>query len=532
MIMVATWVSLAFVLGLVVRTFGLPPLVGYLGAGFILSAYGFESDPALDAIAHAGVLLLLFIVGLKLRLRTLIQPEVLIGSVLHMAVVSAVIVALLYSMTTLPMQAALFTAVALSFSSTVIAAKVLEGKKELRAFHGRVAIGILIVQDLVAVGLLSFTGGHAPSPWALSLFGLFFLRPLFYRLLDISGHDELLLLFGLLIAFVFAGAGFEFFGLSSELGAVLFGILLADHKRAVELSDSLWGLKEVFLVGFFLQIGMAGVPDWLTFWHAALLCLLLPVKAMLLFFILLVFKLRARSSFLAALTLATYSEFGLIVANMGVRNGWLATDWLVLLAIAVALSFVIAAPLNRHAHVIYSWLEQWLLPFESGRRHPDDKPILLGNSHLLVMGMGRVGTGAYDLLSERGQRVIGMDSDPAKAEHHRSEGRRVLYGDAEDPGLWENLSFDEVHAVLLAMPDLEANTMAARQLRKRGFDGLICATAVHAEELDKIRKAGADVAYNYYDQVGVGFAERVWELMHRDTSPSAPEHDKDPVLPA
>lgn len=527
MIMVATWVSLAFVLGLGVRQIGLPPLVGYLGAGFLLSAYGFETDPALDAIAHAGVLLLLFIVGLKLRLRTLIQPEVLIGSVLHMAIVSTAIMALFYAMTTLSIQAALFTAIALSFSSTVIAAKVLEGKKELRAFHGRVAIGILIVQDLVAVALLSFAGGHTPSPWALGLLAMFLLRPLFYRLLDISGHDELLVLFGLLIAFVFAGAGFEYFGLSSELGAVLFGILLAEHKRAVELSNSLWGLKEVFLVGFFLQIGMAGVPDWLTFWHALLLCLLLPIKAMLFFLILLAFRLRARSSFLAALTLATYSEFGLIVASMGVRNGWLGPDWLVLFAISVAVSFVLAAPLNRHAHAIYTWLERWLLPFESHRRHPDDKPIMLGNSHLLVLGMGRVGTGAYDLLSERGARVIGMDSDPAKTEHHRAAGRRVLYGDAEDPGLWENLSFEELHAVLLAMPDLEANTMAAKQLRKRGFNGLICATAVHADELDKIRKAGADVAYNYYDHVGVGFAERVWELMHRENDEPAAVHHRD-----
>lgn len=517
MLTVAIWISLAFVLGLTARRIGLPPLVGYLVAGFTLSALGFESDATLDAIAHAGVLLLLFIVGLKLRLRTLGQPEVIVGSLLHIAVIGAVLAAGLYAATGLGAALALFVALALSFSSTVVAAKELENKKELRAFHGRVAIGILIVQDLVAIVALSLAGGPAPSPWALLVPVIFLLRPLFHRLFDISGHGELLVLFGLLVAFALAGAGFESLSLSSELGAVLFGVMLGGHKRAVELSNSLWALKEVFLVGFFLQIGMSGLPDWATFWQALLLCLLLPVKALLFFFILLAFRLRARSSFLAGVALATYSEFGLILADRAARSGWLDDDWLVLLAVTVALSFVIAAALNRHAHALYARMEPWLVRFESGKRHPDDQPIMLGNSHILILGMGRVGTGAYDFLTARGERVIGMDSDPAKVELHRREGRRVVYADAEDPGLWETLAVGELYAVLLAMPDLEANMAAAKHLRRRGFTGLICATAVYAEELERIRQAGANVAYNYYDHVGVGFAERVWELMHPET---------------
>lgn len=506
MLTATIWLSFAFGLGLLMRLIGLPPLVGYLAAGFILSANGHASNEILYQVAHAGVLLLLFSVGLKLQLKSLLRSEVLAGSLLHMLITVLILGLLLLQFTDLSLQSVALVALALSFSSTVVAAKVLEGKRELRAFHGRVAIGILIMQDLVAVAVLSLAGGDAPSPWAFLVLGFFLLRPLLHWLLDLSGHGELVLLYGLMLALVIGGGSFEQFGLSSELGALLLGMILADHKRAKELADSLWGLKEILLVGFFLQIGLSGQPSLETLEQALCLNLLLPAKALLFFFVLLLFRLRARSSFLAGLALATYSEFGLIIANLGVKQGWLDEQWLVLLAVAVALSFAVSAPLNRYAHEIYKLLEHFLHRFESSKRHPDDEPISLGNSHIVVMGMGRVGTGAYDELAGLQHRVVGLDSDLNKVERHLKASRRVLYADAEDPGFWSNLNLSGVHAVLLALPEPAAKVMAARQLRAIGFAGQISATAVFPEEVELLKNAGADQIYNYYDGVGLGFA--------------------------
>ncbi len=513
--MVALYIAIAFTLGLLVRFIGLPPLVGYLAAGFALNAYGAADADLLQHVAEIGVLLLLFSVGLKLRFKSLARAEVLGGSVLHMAIVVAVITALGYVFAGSELQTAAVIALALSFSSTVVAAKVLEEKRELRAFHGRVAIGILIVQDLLAVAFLSAAAGQSPSPWAFGLLLLPFARGVIQKLLDVSGHDELLVLYGLLLALVIGGAGFHYLGLSPELGALVLGAMLAEHPRSKELSDSLWGLKEVFLVGFFLQIGMAGIPTLETFGYALLLLLLLPLKWVLFFVVLLVFRLRARTAFLAGLSLATFSEFGLIVAHVAANNGWLSNDWLVLMAVAVAISFAIAAPINRIAHEIYDRYTSNLCRFESSKRHPDDEPISLGSASLLIMGMGRVGTGAYDFLRGRQQRVVGLDSDPGKVEHHRMAGRRVLYADAEDPGFWQNIKLDGIEAVLLAMPDLEANKIAVTQLRKRGYRGHISATGVFPEHITAVIEAGADVAYNYYDEAGVGFAEHVWEALDK-----------------
>ena len=167
--MEALWIGAAFTLGLIGRQFGLPPLAGYLLAGFVLHAFNFESGPLLDAVAHYGVLLLLFSVGLKLDLRSLLQQSILGTAVLHLSISAIFIGLLLLAASDLGTPGAVFLAVTLGFSSTVLAAKVLEDRREVRAFHGRVAIGILIIQDLVAVGLLSFSGGQEPNFWALLL---------------------------------------------------------------------------------------------------------------------------------------------------------------------------------------------------------------------------------------------------------------------------------------------------------------------------------------------------------------------------
>ena len=506
MITAAIWLSFAFGLGLLMRLLGLPPLVGYLAAGFLLSANGYETNPLIEQLAHAGVLLLLFSVGLKLRLKSLLRIEVLAGSLLHMAITVVMFSLLFHQFTGLALGSVLMVSLALSFSSTVVAAKVLESKRELRAFHGRVAIGILIVQDLVAVAMLSATSGVAPSPWSFALLGFFLLRPLLHKLLDLSGHGELVLLYGLLVALVAGGSSFEYLGLSSELGALLLGVIMADHPRSKELADALWGLKELLLVGFFLQIGLYGQPTLVTLAHAAVINIALVFKAWLFFFVLLLFRLRARSAFLAGLSLASFSEFGLIVANLGVNQGLLSQEWMVLLAVTVAISFALSAPFNRHSHEIYERFEDFLHRFESHRRHPDDEPVKLGNSHLVVMGMGRVGTGVYDELKSQGHLTVGLDSDPGKAELHRKAGRRVLYADAEDPGFWSHLDLHGVEMVILTMPEMEAKLIAVRQLRKRGFSGLISATVYFADDVSPLQEAGTDIVYDYHDGIGVGLA--------------------------
>lgn len=510
--MVAIWIAGALLLGLAVSRIGLPPLVGFLASGFVFAALGMERTPMLVDLADAGVLLLLFAVGLKLRIKTLLRYEVWGTATAHLLLTGVIGVAAAVVGGWLAPGLALVLAISFGFSSTVLAAKVLDGNRELRAVHGRVAIGILIVQDVVAVVLLAFVNAETPSPFALILLLVPFTRPLIAWLLARCGHGELLVLLGAALA-IGGGETFAAFGLSAELGALLLGMMLAAHKRAQELTTVLWSLKELFLVGFFLNIGFSGPPTWASLADALWLVALLPVKGAIFFLFLIGLGLRARTSFLTAVSLMTYSEFALIVVAVAVSNGLIGEEWLIVTALAVALSFIAAAPVNSFAHELFRRASPWLERLERDKRHPDDEPISLGRAEILVVGMGRVGSGAYDYLREQNENIVGIDSDPAKIESNVREGRRVAYADAEDPSFWHLLNIDRLRAIMLAVPDVEAKVSAARALRRRGYRGLLSATHLYPEERDPIIQAGCDVTYNYYTEAGVGFARHTYETL-------------------
>jgi predicted Kef-type K+ transport protein len=207
-------ITAAFVLGLGVRFLGLPPLVGFLLAGFGLNAAGYSSTPALELIAEVGVTVLLFTIGLKLRVGSLLRPEVWAGATLQMALTVTVFGALFFVLpfgifAGLELGTAALIAFALSFSSTVFAVKVFEEQGQSEALYARTAIGILIMQDVIAVVFLAASTGKVPSPWALGLLALIPGRHALKWLMERSGHGELLLLLGIMMTI----AGSELFEL-------------------------------------------------------------------------------------------------------------------------------------------------------------------------------------------------------------------------------------------------------------------------------------------------------------------------------
>lgn len=516
-------ISLSFALafGLSVRRVGLPPLVGFLAAGFTINAAGpalglpAETGAILDHVAHLGVLLLLFAVGLKLRLGQLAQPQVFGGALIHSVISTAVLSLGLVVFLRLDWPTALLLGVVLSFSSTVFSAKVLEAKRDIGAFYGRTAIGILIVQDIIALAALALYGGQSPSPWALAvLAALPLLRPVLHWLLDACGHDELLVLAGMLLAVVVGGAGFQAVGLGAEIGALVLGLLLSTHPRAKELSDALWGLKEIFLVAFFLQIGMSGLPGMRDLLIALALVLILPLKSALYFLLLLLFRLRARTAFLTALNLTAYSEFSLIVAAA------VLPDWTVPLALAVSLSFVIAAPLDRLADRLFERLEPWLQGFEARRVHRDELPTDLGAATVLILGMGRTGTAAYDQIAPH-FRSVGIDADTYRVQAHAAAGRNVLFADVEDAGFWRGLRMSAIEGVILAMDNVEAKESAARALRAKGFRGPIIAHALYEDHVLRLKTAGADHIYQTMNQAGIGLADQASRAIEIDREPAS-----------
>lgn len=512
------WISLAFVLGLSVRLVGLPPLVGFLATGFLLNYLGFGSGEVLQKLADLGITMLLFTIGLKMNLKVTLRPQVWAVTALHLGLVVAVLALLFFALarlgaplfTDLDARLALILAFALSFSSTVFVAKVLEQKGEMKSLHGRIAIGILVMQDVAAVAFLAASTGKLPSIWVPLLLLLMPMRPLFHRLLQQTGHGELLVLYGLVLAL--GGAElFEYGGLKDDLGALVMGLLLSAHPKASEMAKSMLGFKDLFLVGFFLSIGMTSDLSLQALVIGLALVPIVFCKSAFYYLLMTRFRLRARTSLLATLSLTNYSEFGLIVAAMAVANGWLDAAWLAVISIALSLSFVVAAPLSSQDDTIYRRYRSFWLRFQRRERLHDDRLVVASSVKIAVFGMGRVGTGAYDKMVElHGQTVIGVDSDAERVRWHLGEGRKVVRGAPSDADFWDQVDRDHsIELVMLALPKLPANLDALQQMRAIGFAGRIAATARYPDEEALLREAGADVVFNIYAEAGTGFADHV-----------------------
>lgn len=464
-------------------------------------------------------MLLLFSIGLKIRVKSLLKPQIWAVASLHMVFIVAFLGTAVYLLTYtglalfrgLDWQVSLLIAFALSFSSTVFTVKVLEEKGEMNSKHGQIAIGILILQDFFAVLFLTLSSGKIPSPWAVCLFGLIFLRRPILALMDRSGHGELLILLGLLIPI--AGAQlFDSVGMKPDLGALLVGMLLAGDQKTDELAKAILSFKDLLLVGFFLTIGLSGMPTLATVGVALLLVLAVPVKVALFYLFLTRFRLRARTSTLTSLSLATYSEFGLIVGALGAAKGWLSSEWLIIFALSLSLTFVLASPLNSAAHSIYGMLHGFLRRFETRERLPDDRVVSAGDAEAAIFGMGRVGAAAYENLQNRyGKRVIGLDFDKKTVEWHRASGLNVIQGDATDYDFWERIELQgsQIKVIMLAMPSFEANLYAAQRIRKLTSVGTIAAIVAFDDQAEILKEAGIDLVFNVHKEVGEGFANHV-----------------------
>lgn len=499
------WILAAFLAGMIAKAIRMPTLVGYLAAGLVLSLLGVQSNEIIKAIADFGVVLLLFTVGLHINFRSLVQPEVLGVGALHLITSTAVFSFILLALQT-PLLPAVLIAMGLSFSSTVLTAKSLDARGELDSYHGRLAIGILVLQDVVAVLLLAVAGDSIPSWWALALLALPLARPLLIRLMYAVGRDELLLIYGLLLAL---GVGwlFEQVGLDGKLGALVAGMLLAGDPRSDELYDNLWGLKEVFLVGFFLEVGLAGLPDGGGWGIIGLFLLILPLKGMLFFALMLLFKLRARTSFLSTVSLTAYSEFALIVVAGAAASGLIGEEFVTITGLLVAISFAVNAPISRMVNPLWQRFGPSLTRLERDVRHPDHEPFSLGSAEYVIVGMGRAGMAAYDYLVNEGKRPLGFEADPAKIKQQLENGRRVLYGDAKDPELWTDLDLSGVHGVLITLDDAVAETSAIKNLREEGFDGFITALLRYAENREALKAVGVNVSFLPVAQAGRELAQ-------------------------
>jgi Kef-type K+ transport system membrane component KefB len=481
-----------------------PLIVAYIAVG-ILVGPGLGIVTATEQVAllaEVGIAILLFLVGLKLDLHLIrtTGPVALVTGLAQVVFTSTVGfgIAVALGFDTVP---ALYIAVALTFSSTIIIVKLLSDKRELDELHGRIAVGFLIVQDLVVIlAMIVITavgdrsgerGGGASVTGEMlgaGLRGLLFVaavallaRFVLTRLLGrLAGSPELLVLFGVAWAVAVAATS-DVLGLSMEVGAFLAGVSLASTSYREALGARLVSLRDILILFFFIDLGSTmEFSDAVDQLGPALLlsAFVLIGNPLIVMVVMGLMGYRKRVSFLSGLAVAQISEFSLILAALGLSLGHIESPVLGLITVVGVITIGLSTYLILYSKQIYERLAPLLSVFE--RSHPtrgtDEAPG--GEPYdAVVVGTGRFGSVLVEELGRRGERVLAVDFDPKALSAVRGARVDILYGDVTEPELAGALPLHEVHVVVCTVPELSVNLVLLDAVRLLGYTGDVVLTA-------------------------------------------------------
>lgn len=498
-----------------------PLIVAFIAVGILVGPAGFGLVTAHDPIAllaTIGIALLLFVVGLKLDLhliRTL--GPVALATGLGQVVFTSVIgygIALLLGLDHVP---AIYVAVALTFSSTIIIVKLLSDKREIDSLHGRIAVGFLIVQDIVVVlvmiGLSAFgvAGAAEDGPWrdllkllvsaaallaGIALLMRYVLPPLLFRL---AQSPELLVLFSIGWAVVLAALG-DYVGLSKEVGAFLAGVSIASTPYREAISTRLVSLRDFLLLFFFIDLGTRLDLSFLgaQLGPAIVLSLFVLIGNPLIVMVIMgAMGYRKRTSFLAGLTVAQISEFSLILAALGLSLGHITPETLGLITLVGLVTIGLSTYMILYSHFLYERIAPWLAMFERQVPHREQaeeaRGRTRGSAEIILFGLGRFGDHIARGLRSAGVRVLGVDFDPEAIRSWQDRHLPAQYGDAEDPELHASLPLEEAAWVVCAIPARDVNLALLNGLRAHGYRGRVALTALTEHDAQLLHQRAADI---------------------------------------
>jgi len=518
---VAVILALAAGMGAVALWLRQPLIVAFILVGILVGPVGFDCIHAhgqIELFAELGIGLLLFVVGLRLnpgliRSHGTVSLLTALGQMLLTAV-PGYFLALLLGMAPVT---AFYVAAALTFSSTIIIVKLLSDKREIHALHGRISIGILIIQDIAVVLLMLAVAawGARVDGYHLGweVFGIFarggglllgvalVTRYLLPRLLAaLAYRPELLVLFGIAWAIGLASVGMEL-GFSKEVGAFVAGVSLAStHYRAI-LTARLVGLRDFLLLFFFINMGAHIDVSYLDDAVGPAIVLSLFVllgKPVMVLAMLGRLGYARHTGAMTGLTMGQISEFSLILVLMGVQLGHIDVQTQGLVTLIGLITIGLSSYMIIHANHIYDRLAPVLGPFERKIHHPEQdlgevQPADLGRVEVIIFGLDPYGANVARELMRRGVRILGVDFDPEAVRLLHREGMPTLYGDVEDPDLFQELPLDSVRLVISAIPVRDTSLVLLHALQDHAYRGRIALTAHSIAHKDELLHAGADV---------------------------------------
>jgi Kef-type K+ transport system membrane component KefB len=518
-----------------------PVLIAYIVVGILVgpAVLGLvQAHDQVDLLAQIGVAVLLFVVGLKLDIKHVrhIGPVALATGLgqLTFTIVFGFFLILLLGKGWLE---ALYVAVALTFSSTIIIVKLLSDKRELDSLHGRIAVGFLIVQDLAVVLAMMTVSAMRSAGDAggvmdvlpallLRLVGMGVLMWVLMRwvlprvVAAMARSQELLLLFAIAWGIGLAAFG-EWVGFSKEAGAFLAGFSLASTPYREAMSARLTGIRDFLLLFFFIDLGAKldfsslGAELVSSFWLSLFVLVGNPLIVMA---IMGYMGYRKRTGFLAGLTVAQISEFSIVFVAMGISLGHVGVGALSLTTLVGLTTITLSTYMILYSQTLYERLSPWLGWFERKRPHREmSEETQLGedDSHIevLVFGAGRYGSRLLAQLRRDGVRAVGVDFDPQAAHTLTEVGLPVLFGDGEDPSFLESLPLAQVRWVVSALPQWESNQALLHALASAGYQGKVAAVVRDATHAQAAQMRGLALVLNPFDDAADHAARHLADLL-------------------
>jgi Kef-type K+ transport system membrane component KefB len=481
-----------------------PVLIAYIAVGVIVGPTVFgliSAHDQIDLLAQIGVAILLFVVGLKLDLRHVkhIGPVALatgLGQLTFTVVIGFFIVLLMGK----SVMDAIYIAVALTFSSTIIIVKLLSDKREIDSLHGRIAVGFLIVQDLaVVVAMMVMSALHGGNSDLISFTSSLLLRIGFvaismYVLMKyilpkvaaiMAQSQELLLIFAIAWGTGLAALG-EWAGFSKEAGAFLAGFSLASTYYRDAINAKLTGIRDFLLLFFFIELGakldFSSLGNEL--WTSGVLSIFVLIGNPLIVLAIMGYMgYRKRTGFLAGLTVAQISEFSIIFVAMGITLGHIGQETLGLITLVGITTIAISTYMILYSYPLYERLAPLLKWAERQHPHREQKPDeghKINQADLIILGLGRYGGQIALRLRDAGLDVIGVDFDPETVVDMKNQGLNVHFGDSMDADFIECLPLNQVKWIISTLPDLPSTQRFLQVLEDHEFNGKIILVAREA----------------------------------------------------
>jgi len=507
---VALILALAVAGGAIAKLLRQPVVVSFIVVGILAGPTAFnlvEGAEEIRLFAKFGIAILLFLVGLKLDFHMIRSTGkvALIAGLSQVAFTAAVGfgLAVLFGFET---TTALYIAVALTFSSTIIIIKLIGDKRELDTLYGRIAVGILIVQDILVVAAMVVivtigTPGEgsvvtdlvvtlASSAVFLGV-AAFASRFVLEKVLDwISKSPELTLLFGVAWAIVLAAIS-TLIGLSMEIGAFVAGVSLASTAYRESLGARMVSLRDVMLLFFFIELGAS-----LTFadalgqlWPAIVLSVFVLVgKPLIVFAIMGWMGYRSITSFRTGVALAQISEFSLILIALGFSLGQVDSAVLSLVTLVAVFTITVSSYFILYTDKLYSMMQGFMHVFERGKAEAVDEESQSLSFDAIVVGSGRFGTEVISGLISSGSSVLAVDLDPDALARARELGAETLFGDVGDPDFAKMLPMHQSDTLICTAPDRSTNTLLLGSIKSLGYEGKIYLTALDNQTAEMFAK--------------------------------------------